>query len=111
MAEPYLSKLKSIVERLCEPRETPGGIACKHFFAGAAAYVDGRIFMTLTSAGLALKLPEDERVILLGRGANPLKYFPKSPVKKEYVVLPAQLVGDRRKLSGWISRSIEFAQE
>ncbi len=111
MAEPYLKDLNSIVEAadLCL-----GGaveISCKHFFSGAAAYVDGQIFMTLTTVGLALKLPENDRNTLFDQGAKPLKYFPNAPVKKDYVLLPDQLTGDGGVLNGWISRSIEFVRK
>ena len=82
----------------------------EHFFSGAAAYVDGRIFMTLTTVGLALKLPEDDRNALFDRGAQPLRYFPEAPVKKDYAVLPSQLIDDNGILKDWISRSIEFVR-
>ena len=108
MAEPYLRDLKSIVERAAVPCEEVAHITCKHFFSGAAAYIDGRIFMTLTPVGLALKLPEDGRNRLLDQGGKPLRYFPKAPVKKDYVLSPSHLIDDDVGLSAWISRSIEF---
>jgi TfoX/Sxy family transcriptional regulator of competence genes len=109
MAEPYLSELQSIVEHWCAPLEEAGRVSCKHFFAGVAAYADDRIFMTLTTVGLALKLPQDDRSALLGQGASPLRYFPNSPVKKDYVLLPKQIV-DGAGLRRWILRSIEFVR-
>ena len=115
MAEPYLRELKSIVERACVPSDEADEIACKHFFSGAAATVDGHIFMTLTPVGLALKLPEDDRSALFGQGTKSLRYFPKAPVKKEYVILPIQLIegdgDDAGVLNDWISRSIEFVRK
>ncbi len=111
MAEPYLSELRSIVAREIGQREAADDILCKHFFGGAAAYVDGRIFMTLTTVGLALKLPEDDRNTLFEQGANPLQYFPKAPVKKDYVVLPSRLIDGNSALKDWISRSIDFVQK
>ena len=108
MAEPYLTKLKSFVEMSCAQREDAANILCKHFFSGAAACADGQIFMTLTPMGLALKLSEDDRTALFNQGAQHLQYFPKAPVKKDYVVLPVQAVDDDATLSDWISRSIEF---
>lgn len=92
MAEPYLRDLKSIVERACVPSEEAVEISYRHFFSGAAAYVDGHIFMTLTTVGLALKLPEDDRRTLFDQGATPLQYFAKAPVKKDYALLPPQLM-------------------
>ena len=58
MAKIYLEKLRGLIERLPLNRRERDDVTCKHFFSGAAAYVDGRIFMTLTPKGLALKLPE-----------------------------------------------------
>jgi TfoX/Sxy family transcriptional regulator of competence genes len=110
MAEPYLRELKAIVERASAPREEAVDVSCKHFFSGAAAYADGHIFMTLTAVGLALKLPEDDRNTLFGRGAKALRYFPRAPVKKDYVLLSIHLVDDDGALNGWISRSIEFVR-
>ena len=110
MAEPYLSELRAIVEQADMRCEVAGGILCKHFFSGAAAYVDGHIFMTLTSLGLALKLPEDDRNTLFKQGAKSLQYFPKAPVKKDYAVLPSRLLDHNKVLSDWISRSVEFVQ-
>ncbi len=110
MAEPYLSELRSIVARETVQREAADGILCKHFFGGAAAYVDGHIFMTLTTIGLALKLPEEDRNTLFEQGAKPLQYFPKAPVKKDYAVLPSRLIDDNSALNDWISRSIEFVR-
>jgi hypothetical protein len=58
------------------PKDT---IECKHFFSGAAAYANKRIFMTLTTVGLALKLPRDSRELLISNGARPLRYFFERP--------------------------------
>ena len=110
MAEPYLRELNAIVERAYVPCGEAVDVSCKHFFSGAAAYVDGHIFMTLTTVGLALKLPEDDRDALRDQGAKSLRYFPGAPVKKDYVLLPIQLIVDGCALNGWISRSIEFVR-
>ena len=108
MAEPYLKELQSLVERFALRQGGHLDIECKHFFSGAAAYENGHIFMSLTPVGLALRLPERDRSALLSEGAAALKYFPKAPVKKEYVVLPRKLVEDERALGVWITKSIEF---
>ena len=111
MAEPYLAALKAIVEQSCLLHEEFGDVSCRHFFSGAAAFANGRIFMTLTSVGFALKLPEDDRTTLLAKGATPLKYFANSPVKKDYIVLPSEFVDDTAVLKDWISSSIKFVQK
>lgn len=109
MAKPYLEKLQHLVDQLTSQIALLDDVECKHFFSGAAAYTDGHIFMSLSPVGLALKLPEDDVMLLFDLGGEPLRYFPKSPVKKGYAVLPQQIVDDNKGLGEWISRSIEFA--
>lgn len=111
MAEPYLSELQAIIDGLGVQSQASGDILCKHFFSGAAAYVNGAIFMSLTVHGLALKLPQDDLDTLFDQGAKPLQYFPKAPVKKDYAVLPPDLVADAAGLSDWVARSIAFAAD
>jgi len=110
MAEPYLQDLTDLLAQAA-PRPRPkAAIACKHFFAGAAAYADGHIFMSWTPVGLALKLPEAACAELRSAGAKPLRYFPKGPIKKDYVILPARLAADAAALGPWIVQSIAFAR-
>lgn len=66
--------------------------------------------MTLTPVGLALKLPEDARVALMARGASALRYFPKGPIKKDYVIIPEDIANDAAALAPWIGQSIGFSQ-
>ncbi|MBT3790096.1 MAG: hypothetical protein HN725_05170 [Alphaproteobacteria bacterium] len=106
MAQPWLNELSELVEGLTGSGVDREKITCKHFFSGAAAYVGGQIFMSLSPAGLALKLPEVDCVTLMADGGKPLKYFAKSPVKKGYVVLPDKVGKDNEQLHGWISRSL-----
>ena len=42
-------------------------------------------------------------------GARPLRYFPKGPIKKEYVVLPETIARDDNALAPWIEESIRYA--
>ncbi len=66
--------------------------------------------MTLTTVGLALKLPEASRLTLLDDGATPLRYFPNAPVKKDYVVIPSPLARDAAALAPWIAKSMAFSR-
>ncbi len=84
---------------------------CKRFFSGGAVYADGRIFMTLTTVGLALKLPEDARMTLLREGGKPLRYFANGNIKKEYVVVPEALAGRPSALWPWIEQSILYVTQ
>lgn len=106
MAEPHLKDLQSIAASFARRADMKLDLECRRFFSGAAAYVDGKIFMTLTPVGLALKLPEAARASVLAAGGKPLRYFPNAPVKKEYVVLPEAPSEDA--LTNWISASIRY---
>jgi len=110
MAETHLRNLLSLIERLAVTLNSKDAIQCKHFFGGAAAYANGRIFMTLTSRGLALKLPKDPRELLIRAGARPLRYFPNAPIKKDYVIVPRKLADDKEALARLVRESMRFAQ-
>jgi TfoX/Sxy family transcriptional regulator of competence genes len=109
MARPYLEELSKLIVGLNLPNSEEYDIECKHFFSGAALYVNGKIFASLSPAGLGLKLPEDtkSRLIEEGDGAE-LRYFEKSPVKKEYVALSQVVQDDKERLNSLLSQSINY---
>ena len=111
MAKEYLDKLSIIMDQATAHRVKEIELECKHFFSGAALYyADGRICISLTPAGFALKLSESNREILLKeKGTKNLRYFPKGPIKKDYVVLPKAILNDAKALRLWVKRSIEYA--
>jgi TfoX/Sxy family transcriptional regulator of competence genes len=109
MAEPYLQDLRGLLDRLVPIAGMTRDLTCRHFFAGAAAYAEGRIFMTLTPVGLAVKLPPARCEDLLAAGGNPLRYFPGAPVKKSYVLLPEEAASDDRALARLIAESVQFS--
>ena len=86
MAQPYLDQLEKLISTIDPDGE---GLVCKHFFSGAALYVNKRICASLTPKGIAFKLPQQrcEELISSGR-ALPLQYFDGSPIKQGYVLLP-----------------------
>ena len=84
MAAPYLSNLQDLVN--ASLGTDADQVACKHFFDGAAVYLDGKIVATLSPVGLAFKLSESLCARHLNADAVPLRYFPKSPVKRNYVL-------------------------
>jgi TfoX/Sxy family transcriptional regulator of competence genes len=108
VVEVHLRALETLLDEVVFRRDPDAVLTCRHFFSGAAAYAEGRIFMTLTTVGLALKLPETARILLIEDGAKPLRYFPDGPVKKDYVVLPRRLAGDPQALGPWVEESIAF---
>lgn len=109
MAKEYLEKLSEIMKQPVDSRFGKVKFECKHFFSGAAVYADGRICISLTPAGFAIKLPEEQRKLLLQeKGTKSLRYFPKGPIKKDYVVLPNYMLTDKKRLRSWIKLTAEY---
>ena len=109
MAHEYLVQLSTLLKSSTAGRFKDIKLEYKHFFSGAAVYANERICMTLTPAGFAIKLPENSRNTLVNEhGAKPLRYFPKGPIKKDYVVLPESMLKDMKALRRWVKMSIEY---
>ena len=86
MAHPFLKNLELLADLHLSDRSN---IECKHFFSGAALYSNGDICASLTPVGLAFKLSAIRCSELIDSGAAyPLKYFQKSPIKKDYALFP-----------------------
>lgn len=109
MATEYLEQLTDLLQKATPEKNKDVKLECKHFFSGAAVYANGRICISLTPAGFALKLPEEARDTLLKKGAKHLRYFPNGPIKKDYVVLPKTMLNDTRTLRRWMKVSIVYA--
>lgn len=98
MAKEYFEKLSSIIDELNIEGEVSLPIEIKHFFGGAALYVNEKICASWSPAGLAFKLSEPEVNKLINSGkAKPLKYFPKGHVKKGYVLFENPSVKNRNQ--------------
>ena len=109
MAQENLQQLTALLKLATTGRFTGIKLECKYFFSGAAVYADERICVSLTSVGFAIKLPEASRNALMNDlGAKPLRYFPNGPIKKDYVVLPQEMLKDVRALRRWAKVSIEY---
>jgi len=110
MAHPYLGNLQQLIERHIDG-PLISQINCKHFFSGAAAYINGQIFMSLSPAGLALKLSDEDVTELFQLGGTPLRYFAKAPIKKGYAVLPHNLTEHQTATRDWIIKSLRHCQK
>ena len=109
MATEYLEQLTDLLQKVTLAKDKDVKLECKHFFSGAAVYANGRICMSLTPAGFALKLPEEACDTLLKKGAKRLRYFPNGPIKKDYMVLPKTMLNDTRTLRHWMRVSVTYA--
>ena len=109
MAEPYLTRLNLLVDKLDPLQIGNAALESKHFFSGAALYANGKIFASLSPAGLAVKLPEDERKGLIENGDGmEFRFFPNGPIKKNYLALSEAIMGDEGKLRELIEMSARY---
>ncbi len=111
MAEPYLGRLSDLVGELSPGVRASFNLECRHFFGGAALYIDGAICASLSPVGLALKLPLSTREAMLkdGRG-HPLRYFDGGKVKKDYVVLSPPVMSDSSEVKELFGASFDFVR-
>ena len=110
MAQEYLERLNALIGRLPSASLKGVKLECKHFFSGAAVYAEGRICMSWTPVGFAIKLPETSRSALVNQqDAKYLRYFPKGPIKKDYVVLPKSMLREMSTLGRLAKTSVEYA--
>ena len=109
MAEKYLQQLSELMKGASTRKNKNIQLECKHFFSGAAVYTNGKICMSLSPVGFAIKLPEGHRNNLLKeKNAKTLRYFPGAPVKKEYVVFPKAMLKDKKALRFWMKLSLAY---
>jgi hypothetical protein len=108
MAKEYFEKLSTLISELTIEDEIDFPLEVKHFFSGAALYVNGRICVSWSPVGLAFKLPETEVSKLINSGrAKPLKYFPSGNIKKGYALFENPGL---RQPSYWRTYFIKAAQ-
>lgn len=87
MAKEYLDKLSRLVADLKLEDEVSCSVEVKHFFSGAALYINAMITASLSPVGLAFKLPGQEAANLIAKGkARPLRYFPRGHIKEGYAL-------------------------
>lgn len=106
MAQPYLNQLQELMSTIGVSHD----LDCKHFFSGAALYVERKICASLTPKGLAFKLPRSRCDDLFTQGnAIPLRYFDRSPIKQGYILLPDFQVLSDTEISTYLEECIAYA--
>jgi len=84
------------------------GATVKPMFGNFGAFVGGTMFAGVFGDAVFLRLPETERTRALSlKGAGFLEPMPGRPMK-EYVVLPASELGDRKKAGAWLKQSLAY---
>lgn len=108
MAKKYFQKLSDLISKLELKKKSDRSIEVKHFFSGAALYVDGVICATWSPAGLAFKFCEQEVQKLIKNGeAKPLKYFAKGHVKKDYALFEKPEVIPQKQQKKYFLKTIQ----
>lgn len=108
MAKAYFEKLTKLIEALNLEDEIVLPLEVKHFFSGAALYINGTICVSWSPVGLAFKLPQPEVEHLISMGlAKPLKYFSNGHIKKGYALFENP---DDNKASQWKKYFVKAAQ-
>lgn len=79
----------------------------KKMFGFPAAFVNDNMFMGLHQEDMILRLPEDLRAELLKMNARIFEPMPGRPMR-EYVVVPPSMLRDRKKLSSWAQKALEY---
>ena len=111
MAKVYHEQLSDLVIRLNLTEIAIGSIEVKHFFSGAALYLNGVICASISPMGLAFRLSESEVSELIGKGrAVPLKYFTKGNVKKGYVLFKSPELCSKKWLTYFRKAFTEIEQ-
>ena len=87
MTKEYFEKLSDLLKVINIENDGSTSIEVKHFFSGAALYVNKLICVSWSPVGLAFKLPDQEvnDLITLGK-AKPLKYFTNGHTKNGYAL-------------------------
>jgi TfoX/Sxy family transcriptional regulator of competence genes len=97
-----------LVERLHELVPADPAIEFKPMFGGPCYWTGGNMFAAVHQESLVVRLGETEREELLALpGAAPFE--PMGRRMKEYVVLPADVVGDDARGREWVARSFAYA--
>ncbi|VAX15840.1 hypothetical protein MNBD_NITROSPINAE03-2008 [hydrothermal vent metagenome] len=104
-------QLRKMLNIACPEAGKQYKLEFKNCFGAVAGYADGNIFCARGKFGFALKLPGEKINLLIKKGAKPLRYFPNGHVKKEYAVLPEEILHDKKQLKELVVASIRFVTD
>jgi TfoX/Sxy family transcriptional regulator of competence genes len=81
----------------------------RQMFGYPCAFEAGQMFCGIFGPTIVVRLAEAEREAFLAKGARPFEPMPGRRMK-EYVVLPAAVVGDDAKLTRWFETARGYAK-
>ena len=84
------------------------GVEPRKMFGYSCAFANGHMLAGLHELGMIIRLPEDERAQFIQR--FDAKLFEPMPgrVMREYVVVPATLLGAIDELRTWLNKSLRY---
>jgi hypothetical protein len=109
MNSEYLNELTTLLRTVRPELVATQRLTFKNVFGAVAGYWDDRIFISCGVFGVALRLPPDTLGDLFKvNGVKRLKYFQNGHVKKEYAILPNEILRDRRQCGRLLDESIAW---
>ncbi len=85
------------------------GVERRQMFGYPCAFLNGNMLSGLFQDQMMVRLSEADRAkARLDATATP--FAPGGRPMREYVVLPPQIVADRRKVSAWLKRAIAYVE-
>ena len=106
----YRERLTTLLTHARPDLATTHALAFKNVFGAVGGYVNGVIFVSSGSFGIALRLPPQALVdIFEDSDVAPLRYFPNGHVKRAYAVLPERILTDDRRFGELLDASIAHA--
>ncbi|HYC65735.1 MAG TPA: TfoX/Sxy family protein [Reyranellaceae bacterium] len=85
------------------------GVVRKQMFGYPCAFLNGNMLTGLFQNQMMVRLSEQDRAKASLQAAA-VPFAPGGRPMREYVVLPAEIVEDPRKLGGWLKRAIAYVE-
>ena len=107
MKDIYLKQLTILLKQALPRLTVTHKLEFKNVFGTVGGYVNGRIFISCGTFGVALRLPpETLGTLFREKDIKHLKYFPKGHIKKEYAVLPKRILNNKARFKKLVAVSI-----
>ena len=107
MSDKYFNRLTALLKQVRPKLASTHQLVFKNVFGAVGGYVNGRIFISCGTFGIALKLPPEMlEALFREKGIKRLKYFRNGHVKKEYAVLPKRMLNNKRQFRKLLDKSI-----
>jgi TfoX/Sxy family transcriptional regulator of competence genes len=84
------------------------GVERRQMFGYPCAFLNGNLLSGLFEDRMMVRLSAADRTMAAKIGAEP--FAPGGRPLREYVVLPADIVADKRRLGAWVMRAITYVE-